>query len=235
MTGDLEALFEDLPPPEGRVEVLSLKRSGAVSIRIPTSTPRYFRGDTVLLRLQAKHLVEPIRLDLSVRTMRGLPDGGQRMDAEVCDWEAREVALLPRLRAAFNKRGEVRVAPPDGLTIRVRLRPPGAPGWAEGELVDVSRGGLGLRTSAFVGGFLREGMALEVNLRLPGMAESQWVSGNLRHLALGSTPSAGWALSGIALAGVEGTPFERAAIRFVMERQRELARKEAMTRRKASS
>lgn len=210
------------------VEVLHLSEAGGGRIRAALPPQALQPGQRCCVELAAEHLSTPIHLPVQVTGSRAEEDPGwSTFSLLIDDWEAVRADLWPRIRSAFNRRRDVRVSPEHTLRAQLRLQDllPGAPVRVEGEVVDLSGGGLSVRTPAPVAARLPREVSFQVQLRLPGATQPLFLPAHLLHVHRASNPR-------YAHLALEAPPdLNPSAVRdlrrYVMERQRDLARRRA--------
>jgi hypothetical protein len=215
------------------VEILNMTEEGAATFRGPLRVDELCAGGVHEVVLSAPHLTTPI--ELGARVVHARPDACSGMltfGALIDEWDERRDLVIPQLRAAFNRRREVRVGLAEGQVMWVRLRRPPSAMHVEAEVVDLSLGGFAVKASLRLANRLNVGDPLFLQARLPGATLQHSLEARVRHVEVNPDPQRACAVLGLeTILGPESPPaWSREIQRFVMDRQREIAKRYAETR-----
>ena len=215
------------------VEIVHLNEEGAGQLRGPFHGDEIEVGACCALRLSAHHLAQPIDLTAQVVHLR-LDTCTGMLSATILveNWEDQRPVILPQLRAAFNRRSEVRVVPPDESPMRVQLAIAGSLRTVEAQVLDLSSAGMALRTTATFAQRLGPLSPVRVQVRLPNTTQAHTLDLMVRHVQLHNDPGKNCASLGLEapFASALSPAWTRDVRRYIMERQREIARKVAESR-----
>lgn len=213
------------------VEILNMTEEGAATFRGPLRVDELCAGEVHEVVLSAPHLPTPI--ELGARVVHARPDpcsGMLTFGALIDEWDERRDLVIPQLRAAFNRRREVRVGLAEGQVMWVRLRRPISAFVVEAEVVDLSLGGFAVKASIRLANRLNLGDPLILQARLPGAAQLHTLEVCVRHVEVNPDPLRACAVLGLETTLGSGAAWTREIQRFVMDRQREIAKRYAETR-----
>ena len=127
--------------------------------------------------------------------------------------------LQPDDWTIFNRRHTFRVRPNPKSPLSVILQKEG--GYAEGQVIDISLGGIGIQLESPVAETLSEGESIMLSLPIPGHDVPITIQGSIRYLKKERDSHR----VGIAFSSIRDESFfekEKAISRFVLTRQREI-------------
>ncbi len=233
--GDIQVWIRSQGAPDLAVDVLDLSAGGAGLLRGRPDGRRLTRGEPIQLVLTCRHLRDPLIIAGQVVHVRADDDPMmQRLGIAFDEWDERRETLVPRIRAVFNKRRAVRVEPRPGERIGVQLKSVAGFRTYEGELVNLSTGGLAVRMPASAGERIEDNAQVEVRFRIPGEKSAYRVECTLRHRFPWTEDGGRTVYMGLQLPAKEQVDpsFLRQISSYVMDRQREIARHNAEIRSK---
>jgi hypothetical protein len=193
---------------------------GLVTVELPAE-PLLPLMDLISIRLRSRR--DRFDKPFLARAVDWGFESGRRRYSLALDFQPESFARLPRaLKSQFNRRGALRIEPPDRPVARALCTTPLLSEPIEGVVQDISAGGLGLVVGSEILRWLELIRRLEIQLTLPGEAPLVVTTQVRRHVRQpGDQISLGLMITESAAQRRATT----AITRYVMRRQAEMLRR----------